>query len=400
MRGRPDLLLAFDFPPMGGGIARWMSEIARRYPAGELVICTGRLPGAATADAALPNAVSRVPIPSGRLRTLLGQFQWGRQVLRLDRRFGFGFVWCDNIRPSAYPANLLFRRRRRPYGVLLHGSDLFDLRANCRRSRFKRMVARRLLGDAAALVANSRWTAGLAREVLGELGLERSSSRVRVVPLGTDPLRFRPGTDSTAFRRERGLPDGPWIVTVARLELYKGADVVIRALGLLVKGGRDLRYAVVGEGPARAELERLARAEGVADRVHFLGRVPDESLPEAYALGDLYVGMTRQTDAEAEGFGISLVEAQACGKPVVAGRGGGTADAVRDGETGLLVDPLDAAAVAAAVNDLLTDARRAAAMGAAGRRAVERYHTWDRVIADLRAISAELGAPGRTGDRG
>ena len=400
MSGRPDLLLAFDFPPMGGGIARWMSEIARRYPPGELVICTGRLPGDATTDAALPNAVSRVPIPSSRLRTLLGQLQWGRQVLQLDRRFGFRFVWCDNIRPSAYPANLLFRRRRLPYGVLLHGSDLFDLRGNFRRSRFKRMVARRLLGDAAVLVANSRWTADLAREVLGELDLERSIPRVRVVPLGTDPLRFRPGIDSAGFRRERGLPDGPWIVTVARLELYKGADIVMRALRLLAGNGRPLRYAIVGEGPARAELEALARSEGVADRVHFLGAVPDSSLPEAYALADIYAGMTRQTEREAEGFGIALVEAQACGKPVVAGRGGGTADAVSDGETGLLVDPLDSGAVAAAVNALLADSSRAAAMGAAGRRAVERYYNWDRVIADLRAIGEAMGPVGRGGAGG
>lgn len=400
MSGCPDLLLAFDFPPMGGGIARWMSEIAQRYPPGELVICTGRLPGDAAVDAALPNAVSRVPISSGRLRTLLGQLQWGRQVLQLDSHFRFRFAWCDNIRPSAYPANLLFQRRRLPYGVVLHGSDLFDLRGNFRRSRLKRMVARRLLGNAAVLVANSRWTADLAREVLGELDLEQSSSRVRVVPLGTDPLRFRPGIDSVNFRRERGLPEGSWIVTVARLELYKGADTVMRALRLLAENGRPLRYAIVGEGPARAELEALAHSEGIADRVHFLGGVPDDSLPEAYALADIYAGMTRQTEREAEGFGIALVEAQACGKPVVAGRGGGTTDAVSDGETGLLVDPLDPGAVAAALNDLLGDSVRAAAMGAAGRRAVERYYNWDRVIADLRAISEAMGAVGRGGAGG
>ena len=400
MSGRPDLLLAFDFPPIGGGIARWMTEIARRYPPGELVVCTGSLPGDTTADATMPNVVSRVSIPSGRLRTLLGQFRWGRHALQLDRQFGFRFVWCDNIRPSAYPANLLSRRRRLPYGVILHGGDLFDLRRNYRRSRFKRVVARRLLGDAAGLVTNSRWTADLTREVLDELDLDQSIPRVRVVSLGTDPRVFHPGIDPTAFRRERGLPESRWIVTVARLELYKGADVVIRALRLLVENGCDLRYAIVGQGPAQAELEAVARSEGIADRVHFLGAVPDKSLPEAYSLADIYVGMTRQTESEVEGFGIALVEAQACGKPVVAGRGGGTADAVRDGETGLLVDPLDPAAVASAVYGLLSDAGRAAAMGGAGRQAVERYYNWDRVIADLRAIGAELADVRQAAARG
>ena len=135
MSGPPDLLLTFDFPPMGGGIARWMAELARRYPPGQLVVSTGNLPGGAAVDAGMPNVVHRIPTPSRRLRTLIGRLQWGRQILRLDRQFSFRFTWCDNIRPSAYPANLLSRKRHVPYGVIVHGGDLFDLRRNYRRSK-------------------------------------------------------------------------------------------------------------------------------------------------------------------------------------------------------------------------------------------------------------------------
>jgi phosphatidylinositol alpha-1,6-mannosyltransferase len=368
-----------------------MSEIARRYPAGELIVSTGTLPGGAEADRAFGNQVARLVTPSSRLRTLAGQIQWSRQAFELDRRHRFRFAWCDNIRPSAYPANLLARRRQVPYGVILHGSDLFDLRRNFRRRWFKRLVARRLLGDAAVLVTNSQWTAQLTGEVLDELGLDRSPSRIQVVSLGTDPTTFRPEIDPTSFRSERGLPAGPWLVTVARLELYKGADVGIRAVRLLADRGLPVHYAIVGDGPARPELETLARSEQVADRVHFLGRVPENLLPEAYRLADIYLGITRQTEVAVEGFGISLVEAQAAGVPVIAGRGGGTADAVADGETGLLVDPLDAKAVADAVESLLADPTRRAAMGRAGRQAVEAHYNWDRVVADLRSISAQLG---------
>ena len=195
MSVNPDLLFSFDFPPMSGGIARWMSELATRYPAGELVISTGSLPGSEVVDAALGNRVVRLATPSRRLRTLAGQLAWGRQALELDRRHRFRFAWCDNVRPSAYPANLLTHWRRLPYGITLHGGDLFDLRRNYRRSWFKRIVARRLLGEAAVLVTNSRWTGDLARQVLGELGLDRPADRVRVVPLGTDPATFRPDID-------------------------------------------------------------------------------------------------------------------------------------------------------------------------------------------------------------
>jgi phosphatidylinositol alpha-1,6-mannosyltransferase len=104
----------------------------------------------------------------------------------------------------------------------------------------------------------------------------------------------------------------------------------------------------------------------------------------------VYVGASRYHDLLVEGFGISLVEASASGIAVVGGRSGGVADAVRDGETGLLVDPEQPAAVAAAVNRLLADETLRRGMGAAGRRAVETYYNWDRVSRDLVRIDQEF----------
>lgn len=386
-----DLLLTFDFPPLGGGISRWMSEIARRYPPGTLTVSTGRMPGDTASDAAFPNVIDRLDVPSVRLRALKNQVRWARRSMALNRATPFRFAWCDNIRPSAYPARALSQFSGVPYGVIVHGSDLFDIRANFRRSRFKRMVTRQLLGGAATIVANSRWTRSLLAEVLGELGLPDVVARARVVSLGTDPLRFRPDVDTAAFRRAHNLPNGRWLVTVARLEAFKGVDTVIRALRLLTAEFPDVRYAVVGDGSFRAGAEALAVAEGVADRVHFLSRLPDDALPSAYAMTTIYAGLTRETPREVEGFGISLLEAQASGRPVVAGRAGGIVDAVADGETGLLVDPTDVAAVAAAFRSLLADPARAEAMGRAGRSAIERHYNWDRVVSDMRGIAAQLG---------
>jgi len=229
----------------------------------------------------------------------------------------------------------------------------------------------------------------LACEVLEELCLEDHLDRVRVVPLGTDPEIFRPGLDSTPLVVHYGLPVGRWLVTVARLVPHKGIDTSIRVLALLSKRFPDLRYAVVGQGGHQPALEELARHEGVADRVHFLTDVSDEMLPLAYALADVYVGVSRQIEREVEGFGIALLEAQASGKPVVGGLSGGMPDAVKEGETGLLVDSGDPAEVLRAVASLLDHPVRAASMGAAGRAAVESYYNWPRVIADLRTLAAE-----------
>jgi phosphatidylinositol alpha-1,6-mannosyltransferase len=109
-----------------------------------------------------------------------------------------------------------------------------------------------------------------------------------------------------------------------------------------------------------------------------------------YGAVDLYVGASRRYELMAEGFGISLVEASASGLAVVAGRSGGVPDAVREHETGILVDPDDPRAVAAGIAALLGDRERRARMGVAGRRAVETYFNWDRVARDVRAIDEEF----------
>ena len=97
-----DLLLAYDFPPIGGGIARWMAELALRYPGGGLVVSTGSLPNAD--DRRFPNPIDRIAVPSGRLKTLQGLWVWRGRVRELIARHSVQFVWCGNLRPAGYVA--------------------------------------------------------------------------------------------------------------------------------------------------------------------------------------------------------------------------------------------------------------------------------------------------------
>jgi len=389
MTSGPDLLLTYDFPPIGGGIARMMGEIASRYPAGELIVSTGHVDECATTDAQLPNRVDRLSYPARRLKTLQGLVLWSRRVSALVAELHAGFIWCGNLRPAAYPAKWAHDRGGIPYGVMVYGGDLLALRLNYEDSRFKRLAAKSLLGSAEVIVAISRYTHDLACDVLRDLGLEQRTSRVRVIPLGTDPAVFRPGLDPASLVSKHALPKARWLVTVARLVPHKGIDTTIKALARLAPRHADLRYAIVGEGTYRRSLEALAETHGVGDRVHFLAGVTDEELPLAHALADIYVGVSRVTARDVEGFGIALLEASASGKPVVAGRSGGMPDAVREGETGLLVDPEDEASVVRAIESLLDDPAHARALGDAGRRAAESFYNWDRVVTDLRALSAE-----------
>ncbi len=350
------LLLAFNFPPQGGGIARWMGELALRYPPGCLIVSTGRHPASQASDPRFPQPIDHAPIRAKRLRTLNGLVLWTARAGGLVRRAHPGFAWCAELKPAGYPARWLRARYGLPYGVMVHGTELLLLDAKLRRSRFRRWTARELLGGAAVVVANSRWTADLARALLGALGRPALAADVRVVPLGTEPETFRPGIDPRPARETYGLDGGPWLLTVSRLE-------------------------------------RLAAELGLGDAVRFLGFVPDAELPGLYNGVDLYVGASRRVELLAEGFGISLVEASASGLAVVGGRSGGVPDAVRDGETGLLVDSDDPVAIAAGIIRLLHDPELRRRMGAAGRRAVETYYNWDRVARDLIAIDREFRRP-------
>lgn len=391
----PQLLLTYDFPPMGGGIARMMGELANRFPPGTLRVSTGRHPGAETTDAAIPNPVDRIADESRRLRSLPTLIRWCRRAEILARAERPDFVWCGNFKPAGYPAAWVRRRTGVPYGIFLYGTELLLLRSRIGRSPLKRRAARALLAPASVLVAISRWTRDCCVETLGLLGLKSSDAMVRTVPLGTDPLRFRPGISSDEARHRYGLEPGRWLLTVARLAAHKGIDTGMHVLSQLREQFPDLRYAVVGSGIKQRELEDLARTLGVAERVRFLTSVPDEDLPALYNLAEVYLGVSRPVELMVEGFGISLVEASACGIPVIGGASGGIPDAVRDGETGLLVDAGRPEPAREAVRTLLADRALARRLGAGGRRAVETFYNWDRVTRDVIAIGRELGARGR-----
>ncbi len=378
---------------MGGGIARLHGELARRFPKGELIVSTPSDPDAAEVDAGLPATIDRLPIGVRRTKTLPGVLFWSRRAASLARQHKVRFVHCGNVKPAGYPARWVYERLRVPYSLFLYGADLLSEQHKIRQSAIKRRMARAIFGGAAVLLAISNWTRDLALTVLGDLGLDGHGQRLRVIHPGTDPTHFRPGADAVDLRARLGLPDGGtrWLVTVARLQQHKGMDTVIAALPAILARAPDVRYAVAGIGPDRERLEQLAHKLGLGDRVRFLGGVSDRELPALYNLASVYVGASRRAERlGVEGFGIALVEASACGRPVVAGNSGGIPDAVRDGETGFLVPPEEPAAFADAICRLLADPAAAQRMGQNGRRAVETYFNWDRVVRDLREIESQV----------
>jgi phosphatidylinositol alpha-1,6-mannosyltransferase len=385
-------LLTDEFPPLVTGIARLMGEIAQRYPRGELIVSTGQHRDSLETDGHYSGVtIDRLPLSTKSLRGFAGLMLWSRHVMSLVRTHRPRFAWADSIRPGTYPAKWAHERVGMQYGVLVHGGDLLKELHAIHHNPFARKTARALLRSAASVVANSHWTREQAQKVLRELGLDPQAERVKVVPLGTDPEQFRPGIDAREVRARYRLNGARWALTVARLEPYKGVDTALRAVARIRKGGVDLHYVVVGVGKQRSAYRRLAESLKIANAVRFVGPVPDADLPALYNAAEAYLGVSRKDQrVGVEGFGIALAEAAACGLPVIAGHSGGLSEAVQDGETGLVVNPEDLDAVVAALDRVLSDQLFARRLGQAGRKAVETYYNWDRVIRDLREIEAQV----------
>ena len=159
----------------------------------------------------------------------------------------------------------------------------------------------------------------------------------------------------------------------------------MRAMPAILRAVPEAMLLVVGSGPYRGRLEKLAGEVGVLAAVRFTGGVPWEELPAHFDAGNVFAMpcRTRRGGLDVEGLGIVYLEASATGLPVVAGNSGGAPDAVLPGETGDVVDGRDVGAVAAAVAGLLADPEKAKKIGAAGRAWVERDWTWDFAARDL-----------------
>ena len=280
----------------------------------------------------------------------------------------------------------LKRWLRMPFVVYAYGNEVLD----AAKSTWQK--PRLALATASRVIAISRFTARLVEQA----GVE--PAKIELVHPGCDPERFRPLPPRPEARdRWLGARGGsPVLLTVARLVERKGHDTVIKALPLLLRSFPNLVYVVAGSGQYVAELRALVSGLDLGEHVVFAGYVPDAELPDLYAISDVFVMPSREHPGHVEGFGLVYLEASACGKPVVAGRSGGTADAVEEGVTGFLVDPESPEEIAAALGRILQSPEVAGRMGGEGRRRVERGFTWrhfaDRVRAVAQAVVEEHSA--------
>jgi len=366
--GRRHVLLTNDFPPKVGGIQSYLWELwSRLDPSSFHVLTASSDPGAPAFDA--EQRTRGLSIERVSAKTLFFPTPWvRRRIEETVRAQGADLVILD----PAFPLGALGPRLSVPAVQLLHGAEVT---IPGRLPLTRTILSRALRGAAGIIAAGPYPEAEALRAARGKL------PPVLQVPPGVDTARFRvlESSEKAAARARLGLPaEGPLVVSVSRLVPRKGMDTLIRAARILVEEWSSLTVAIGGTGRDDKRLARLVAETGAP--VRLLGRVSDEDLPGLVGAADVFTMACRSRwgGLEQEGFGIVFLEAAAAGIPQVAGRSGGSADAVVDGVTGLVLEhPDDPTALADALATLLRDPQRGEAMGEAGRRRAEGSFDYD-----------------------
>ncbi|MGI5351933.1 glycosyltransferase family 4 protein [Streptomyces sp. CA-250714] len=375
------LIVTNDFPPRPGGIQAFLHSMALRLDPSQVVVYAstwkrGREGAEATAafDAEQPFTVVR-----DRTTMLLPTPRVTKRAVSLLREHGCRAVWFGAAAPLGLMAPALRRAGAERIVATTHGHE-----AGWAQLPAARGLLRRIGEETDTLTYLGDYT---RRRIAAAL-TPGAAARMVQLPPGVDEKTFHPGSGGDAVRARLGLTDRPVVVCVSRLVRRKGQDTLIEAMPRVLEAVPDAVLLIVGGGPYRADLEKLAAARGLTDAVRFTGPVTWEELPAHFGAGDIFAMpcRTRRGGLDVEGLGIVYLEASATGLPVVAGDSGGAPDAVLDGETGWVVDGGSPAQTADRLTELLRDPELRTRMGTRGRQWVEERWRWDLLAERLREL--------------
>jgi phosphatidyl-myo-inositol dimannoside synthase len=366
------LLLTSVFPPHVGGSGRWFWEVYRRLPREEVVIAAGAHPRAVEFDRTHNLNIARLPMqmPSwgvANWRSLRRYTANYSRLARLVRQQRIDQIHCGCLLPEGFWAWMLHRRFGIPYLCYVHGEEI----AIMRQSRELTWMMNRVLGSAQMVIANSRNTCAVLQERCGV-----PADQIRLLYPGVDVDRFIPVERDAKVRKALGWDDRPVVLTVGRLQARKGQDRLILATKQLRESFPDLLYVIVGDGEERQRLEQLVRENHLENHVQFRFDSRDEELIHCYQQCDMFALPNREVNGDFEGFGMVLLEAEACGRPVIAGTSGGTAETMQVPATGRLVCCDRPEPLANLIAEMLSDRERLEVMGQAARRWVLENFDW------------------------
>jgi phosphatidylinositol alpha-1,6-mannosyltransferase len=299
---------------------------------------------------------------------------WSIELITLCLRNRPDVVFIGQLLPVGVLGLLVQRLFKIPFIVFIHGEELATV---THLGGYRLRISECILRNAQRIITNSSFT----RSLVLDRGIEEK--RVEKITPMVDTDVFHANHDVTQLKNDLKIRDEKVLLSVGRLTPRKGHSRVISILPRLISTFGKLKYVIVGADVGESQnLRKLAADLGVEGSVIFSGRVSAEDLPKYYCLCDVMVLPNYElSNQDTEGFGMVFLEANACGKPAVGGRAGGTEDAVLHGETGLLVDPTDGDALLEALSGLLSDNTYMKRLGQNGRNRVVSSFNWNKAAA-------------------
>ncbi|MCS7014881.1 MAG: glycosyltransferase family 4 protein [Gemmatales bacterium] len=359
------LLLSENFPPIPGGTSRWFYNLYSRLEDWRTIVVTKHA-GSQPPQGAEVYCIDW-PLTSW---TFMSPSNWkkywlmSRQVLDIARNKGVSVVHAGRCQPEGIIALGLKYRTGIPYLIYVHGEDV-EIAWRCREYRY---MVQQVLNSARMLVVNSRFTAGILRHKW-----KIPSRKLRILHPGVDTDFFVPATWPMSKNRFNVLCPG-------RLQQRKGQDVLLRAAVLARMHIPSLKIIIAGDGPDRRLIQELITKLSLQDIVTWIPSPDDRELRRLYWEADVVVLPNREIDGDCEGFGIVLLEAQACGKPVLCGNSGGTRETLLPDRSGFVRDCSDPRVLAEALIMLYEARNRLASVGQSGSQWVRRMFDWSVLI--------------------
>lgn len=370
------LFLTNEFLPIGAGVATYSFELANGL---------NQL-GHKTVVVAARRSAQNLAFDQGLDFRVVRAEEYKIGLFRHLHRFVTTLKVAINCRPKLLLASdwrpglvmlVISKLLGIPFAISAYGSEVLLAQQRW----FSKLLAGYVFKNAKVVMSISYYT----KELLRDFGVD--DGKIKVITLGVDPDKWQVTGDEIAKIKNRyGLQAKQVVLTLARLTARKGHDVILHALPAVLAAYPNAMYVIAGKGENEPKLRQLVQQLGLEQQVVFAGFVPDEDKAALYSTCDVYVLMSRQEGTQVEGFGITLLEASACARPVVAGRHGGVEDAVEDEVTGLLVEPDDVNGVAEAIQSLLGDEAYARRLGENGRKKVENEANWRNVASQTWAV--------------
>ena len=365
------LLITYFFPPAIGGIENYYNNVCSRLEPDDIVVLAEKYPEAAEFDGRQKYKIIRTEFFGGRIPPRWTPLK--SQVEKIIKQEGIEQIVFGHFHPFC----LLGLKWKLPYYIFGHGTDITQIQNDIWQGRALKKSYRSPL--CRKFIANSKYIHDELKRHLG------NDAKLEIVYPGIDFAGLNaPIEDLTGRRDMIGLDSNDIVMlSMGRVEPEKNYGVIIKLMPELLKLIPQLKYVIVGDGSDMNNLKDLVQSHDLKFNVIFTGAIKDEVPSKAfyYQLAHIYV----TASTKAEGFGISYIEAAAAKTAIIASKLGGSAEAVKDGETGVLVDPKSTAEIRDAIIKLSLDRELWDKMAKAGQARAQEFD-WKKQMEKIRKI--------------